>query len=69
MTKQEIQTWVEQIPDDIVEKAYTLDPCNKLVQLEYSNEIIKKYLLESPISFDPNGFISIEQPYGMLIFT
>ena len=69
MTKQELQEWVDLIPDDIFEKVYALDPVNKYAQLDYSAELIKTHFKEVPVSFDENGFIQIEQPYGRLVFT
>ena len=69
MTKKELQEWVDQIPDDIFEKVYAMDPVNRYVQLEYSNELIKKHFLETHIAFDVNGYIKIEMPFGEITFT
>ena len=69
MTKEELKQWIDEIPDDIFQNTYAIDPWGKMVQAEFNGKIIKTYFPGETITFDTNGYIALDADFGRLILT
>jgi len=68
MTKKEFIEWVDQIPDDIFEAMYALDPGTS-IQVRFTEKLASNHLAGKTTVFDDSGFMRFGMPFGELVVT